>query len=1166
MHPFRLGAGSTARTFAPAFYQTEPVGSTGISTHAPGEAQVYYMPTDDTGYSNVETFEASQDYRRLLEQAASHLTKILQFAVNRGMPTTDWEFVQQSFAQFINRLGNGFYADHRADLYATCNPALQAFREALGDEALPLEKRLPAVRDLASGLLVCSGGTITNLTDAARNLRLSVGGLAGQIWRVKDQIIQQECLAFSQERHGNAQNYEGDEIHFVNAYKEALADLGIDIPPDRFADRRRLGISDADLENCRIRIEQALTPVRLASVLAEEFISQLRDGLVSRFGTGDTIALDTPDANEALDTVRQALQQKFGDVDLQSALLPLEDGNYRLVRNRTALATLSLLAKMKDLRLLSENCRPDDLVNWSRKSQEPRWKDGKMAMTIRDVPLALRRQEDLLWVDEDSEATFLSVSHLDEVSPSKVFGSVAGSNLDPERGMQMCKSVLREAIANTEPQDIRAVPDSWLGHARLVELLARCSAEMPIEPAVARKWVAVSANDRDAQGRTPIMLAVEHEQAAVLDALLEDSELVIEQLTAHNQDGEPVLAQAMENGKEAGVARLIQSIFALPANHWPGLLGAITSEGMPGLALAFAAGRQQTVNTFVRAILESDLDHDQQENLLSAKDIDNHIPGLIYAFSNKHAATIAGFARLVLASKLDHVRQVRLLKAFKDDIPRLLAAIANNDHETVGRFADEVLDSQLSEEDKEDLLTAKDGTDTPVSGWHWASNNNTAEAIGTLVRKIAASNLQPDRKLRMLTSPNRGGESLLASVIRRGKTVVVESVAKEILASPLDEDVKVSILLAMDHSGNHVIGLAFRQRHAETVKVFAEAVLSSNISDMNKLTLLQAMHLGSNGLALAFKNNDAATIDSFVKTVVASGFGLKVAVLTPRIGARITMPDAFVDTHVDSLMALTQAIINSDLPDEDKIAVLSAKNADELCPGFFGAFMHGRVETVKGFTHAVLSSNLVPETKLRLLSARDEEGEPAITVGFRNGNTVAVREFVAAVLASSLDEPQKAELLVGEDSEGWGALRTAFAERNTETISSFVADVLVSNLSSEAKFRVLSAVNPENSYVLDEFLGPDSDFEQLKAVDDMAKAIRESSLDPEHKEDMLTSMEDFREVVMASEVLSQEQKDQLISQSPWGTLKRKRNDEGDSDAEDADDGGAPDSRRSRQEA
>ncbi len=131
-------------------------------------------------------------------------------------------------------------------------------------------RRKASILDLSRGVTLCVP-TARSQTwfPAACMLAKAVGGVRGKLWELKEEIVGNILRQLLNRQFGRANNYAGNEIHYVNTAWNLLADeFGLAQIPDgiKIAEVDR----DADLlATCAARISGALTPDRLAGLIAE---------------------------------------------------------------------------------------------------------------------------------------------------------------------------------------------------------------------------------------------------------------------------------------------------------------------------------------------------------------------------------------------------------------------------------------------------------------------------------------------------------------------------------------------------------------------------------------------------------------------------------------------------------------------------------------------------------------------------------------------------------------------------------------------------------------------------------------------------------------------------------------------------------------------------------
>lgn len=287
-------------------------------------------------------FERSHKGKQLFSQYRAGINKLRDFLNASG--TNDAEAAAGRFAEFANRVeqgSRGFFSTEIALLYGQGKEALDSLCDDIENESIPLHVRASHVDNLSSDLLVCASGTVSNLIIAAQDLKLSTGGLWNSAKSAWESLLDQAIREFVELRHGRDENYRGNEIHYVNGYRNFLADdYGVDVRVDNFVPPT-LGNLQA-LGRCRAFIEQRVNATQLVRCLAERCLSDVHE----RFGSYRNRPLGAVEAwafyQEYSKTLDASLQSRYGKIDPDVFVNSYEgrgteEAPYAMIENPTTL-------------------------------------------------------------------------------------------------------------------------------------------------------------------------------------------------------------------------------------------------------------------------------------------------------------------------------------------------------------------------------------------------------------------------------------------------------------------------------------------------------------------------------------------------------------------------------------------------------------------------------------------------------------------------------------------------------------------------------------------------------------------------------------------------------------------------------------------------------------
>ncbi len=145
------------------------------------------------------------------------------------------------------------------------------------------------------------------------------------------------------------------------------------------------------------------------------------------------------------------------------------------------------------------------------------------------------------------------------------------------------------------------------------------------------------------------------------------------------------------------------------------------------------------------------------------------------------------------------------------------------------------------------------------------------------------------------------------------------------------------------------------------------------------------------------------------------------------------------DNCVEAIKTYIQAIINSELSKETKVALLSS-NDHENFPVLYRALLTGDyTETVKHYLITILNSSLAPQIKMQILSADDGNGSFALPTMFLLAKTEMLELYVQTILDSDLSLTEKKHLITEHFFiEGPSVLLTAIHEGHATTVRRYL--------------------------------------------------------------------------------------------------------------------------------
>jgi ankyrin repeat protein len=431
-----------------------------------------------------------------------------------------------------------FSSEDKELIYSEGKKMFFAYGRLLHSEKTPLQARLESLPRVAEKMAVCSGGMMTELQDETDNLMAFIQGYEGKARNLIQTLARQKIVEFVRARHKPTW---ATEVHYVNRYFNHFASrIGCAARDhDHYADPL-FRITDELLTECEDIVRREVQPSRLALRAAEQYLD-IMTGAVSHLASpGETIPLDKiAQVRDILEGMQKSQEGVYGKIDPNNVLVSFDAENYQLASKPTLIA-VELLRHMEECWLLTgseesvlASATPEDedmveldLMGW----------DGR-----------------LFWVREwtgakNSERLLLRVKNLQHFSPDEVAGSPVRT------GRQAVEDFLRdiagEAIAGARMPEAAAIPNAWLRHAPLAQMLETLRvADQEQWIALLQRALVLGSNieeRKNEQGKTPLLVAAERGLLDAVAALLE----VGADPQVKDGAGKSVLALAIQNGRD----------------------------------------------------------------------------------------------------------------------------------------------------------------------------------------------------------------------------------------------------------------------------------------------------------------------------------------------------------------------------------------------------------------------------------------------------------------------------------------------------------------------------------------------------------------------------------------------------------------------------------------
>ena len=459
---------------------------------------------------NHGSMEAFIKYRR--EEFVAVLDNVVDFTYSHAneieprMSQRHLEQIESDFGVLRTHLmdqTNDYFGSHKPVVFGHGQDMFEAFHDLLGNELVPLHRKMDAIGTLAPHMTMCSGAIMTAMQAGVSSLTHGIGGLRGATQLKKIELIEATILDHVQQVHDYRS---GNEVHFVNAYYNVVAEkLGVPERNDLFSGIAHPEISNEHFGVCLQAVTAKLQPLDIARAIAEDYLGRMR--LAVEAAGVDT---DNPVSDEALKALfsvtdklkLEVLDQEFGPVPHHCYLItPANTGGmaYELAQTSTLIAKHFI-----------ENLQCDLLVDYNDVIAFPKDKLGDEKIKILG---------DLIWLDQAGHATQITLQDLLAVSPREMVCALQNQAFVSTADYAgILKNVVHNVVNAAGPLP-GEIPEYWL-----VDFVASYKAALPPEL-------------QDLQSL--VMLAAQYGSADLMQALLRQD------ASADAQDPEKRLTAAM---------------------------------------------------------------------------------------------------------------------------------------------------------------------------------------------------------------------------------------------------------------------------------------------------------------------------------------------------------------------------------------------------------------------------------------------------------------------------------------------------------------------------------------------------------------------------------------------------------------------------------------------
>ncbi|HIC7208904.1 ankyrin repeat domain-containing protein [Burkholderia stabilis] len=409
------------------------------------EKRISYDPLE---HGPLAAFDRSPQGAALRAQYRENIGKLSEFLRNRD-PVN--QRAVRSLEAFDGKIAQGADGPYSTALHALYGPGKHALDNVAAriDEGGHSGEALEAgIVELANGLDVCAPGVASHLIMTDQTINAGQDGIDGHAKMIWETLFDSVLRDFVAHVHGAEENYQGEEIHLVNQYRNLLApDFHVAPRPDDFKPPQ--AGANGLLEGCRRYLQRHVTPDRLLRVMAEECLQTVRE----HFAAYQDRPLDTNEVwalRQAYDkSLGASLAMKYGEIDAgvlvnehngeQVQPDNNEDSHYWLIDNPTLL-----------MRAISKNLYTAAIIGESYKP----------------VRLFGQKGEDGVVKQVGGGGIYTKTGHAYRPLRVDEWGELAGRSPEADQNGTVMAVLLRTALANTRsPELLAKVPPERVWHA-----------------------------------------------------------------------------------------------------------------------------------------------------------------------------------------------------------------------------------------------------------------------------------------------------------------------------------------------------------------------------------------------------------------------------------------------------------------------------------------------------------------------------------------------------------------------------------------------------------------------------------------------------------------------------------------------------------------------------
>lgn len=764
----------------PNFRHPEPMGDTAPNLY-PGEVPVSYQPTPGAARPSSEQlqrFVASRPGRTATRQMLAATDRLIQFLHQNDQRGHARQTAQlNDFKASLAQVPNERFHDHIDLMWGTGKRDLDCFVSEIGTSPVSVLFRVELIRKLCPGLTVCVSGVSSNIHAVAQDLYLGGRGIRGVAKRFWSDLLKEKLAGYCRQVHGSAVNYRGNEVHYVNAYRNHVAaDYGITAETDPFIPGHLID-NAAVLNRGRDALSRTMTAEALLGAISEHCFTAVRTSYAAFIdaqppaapGGPQCLTLDAPLNEAQAHALRQhfiaqlqgVLQLEYGGLDI-AVLINEHHGGATLEAPYTVIKEPTLI-----IRALADKLESAGVLG-RLPIETVIGQDGDSF-----VVKTLARM--MVFAESTTGGVTNVMPIVGGAVPSASIEAMLAARVRGDRPVTLFREVSAEQVYTC--------------------ITAGCDSERWIQRFQDRNFAALLDNVPNARAHSFRRLIQESPalSTATLDA-------------AHDEMLERGFGDlAMQLINNGAAPRRFANL-----NHW------FTAQRCrlfndASLPNALKAGDAETVRALAQCVNapDSGLSAAQCFELLSSQVYG--APGIWHAMSNGHAEAITAFGSLVNACQLDPEQKLELLigKTRNFNSSAIDAAMSRGHSRAVTAFCQIISASPLASEQKLALYFGKDESGSPAV--RHAIFYNHSKTVAAFYRAVNASPLTAEYQMLLLAAHDQYGTALRHAMLG-GHFECARAIRQAIKKSALTSEQKKDLfeIGAAAQVGLTVLGGAYR--------------------------------------------------------------------------------------------------------------------------------------------------------------------------------------------------------------------------------------------------------------------------------------------------------------------------------------------------------------------